>query len=647
MPLVANSSAIQVQLSQRLRSLLFVIVCVVFCVWAFGGAFLSNSLEPTAGLSKLPVTLVDTLSGSEQRVDVPNTWFGGDKPKQRERRYRVRLPAGVDLRDQVLYITAFRQSVTVRLQGRVIARAGNQKIVWLEPYLQPLHIPLESFAEFASKTEPSVVDIEVLASESNSGGLSEVWFGSSPTVAKAQPLYVSAMPVVLHANIGILSALILFLAIDSIRSMESRLRLLLAVPHLFYALCCLPEIHFLSSTTWLKLYQVSINSMVLMWIYVGFYALGLFRSWLSIPIVGLVLMSVPYLFISDYDLLSTWIYQIQNPIMGVLGVFIFLYFGWRLPDSNNQVIHAIFLIAGACLSGAGINDISLNLSDNRELQLLVLPVAAALTSVVLLLWTSLDMLQRNIKISKQQEHLQKLISTRTNALEEARSKLMQHQRYQTLNTMGAAISHEIKNPLASLNTDLSLLDLKLKKIPDIDVPVKRMLRTLKRIDNTVSDLTDFSRRQSIERKVVDLSAWLNQLSVGDEIQTLLSGVSFHLEIFGNVEARIDKELVRRAIVNILNNAVYELRDHAEPEIWLRVHSLDEDKVVISIVDNGDGFKVDDFEALFEPLVSSNDSGLGLGLAIVRDIMLLHLGEVILDSDSHEGGAVVSLVFPKA
>ena len=647
MPSTASTPSVEATFFHRLLSLVFVASCMVLCVYAFGSQIFSADLNSAEGVDKLVVSHITPAASIGSIVAMPDSWSDEASQGASQRHYQVSLPVGAKFQDYALYLSAYRQTVGVYFQDRLIASGGNKKIIWLDPSPKPLIVPLAPFAELASQTGEVIIDIKVWSSETGEGGLAGVWYGSRKAIADAKPFYVSLMTPLLHANIGILSALMLFLAIDSLRSVESRLRLLMVIPHLSYALLCLPEIEFLSTIAWLKLYLVSINSIVLIWIYAGCYALGVYRRWLGASMVIIALVSLPALFINDYQVLKTWIYDIQSPFIGSLGVVIFLYFGWSILDSADRTLHMIMLFAGANLTGAGINDISLNVAGNEELRYLVLPVAVVIVSVVLLVWISLEMLQRNRKISKQQEHMRELFDLRTDALGEAKSKLVQHQRYQALNTMGAAISHEIKNPLAALSNDLALLEMKLKKANSIDAPIERMQRTVQRIDSTITELTDFSRRQTAHKKMVPISEWVGQLSTSAEIQALLGDINFQVAIEPSIEAKIDEGLMRRALVNVLDNAVSALHGSESPEVRMHVQaSEDTSHVEISIFDNGCGLVTDAVEDLFEPLVSGSERGLGLGLAIVRDIMELHLGDVKLRNNTTGAGAVVSLFFPK-
>ena len=636
-------------LYRRLVSVAIVALSVTVSALIFGGINFSTNLLPNPDLTKLEVVQHVEGAVADSVISMPHTWQA-ENPTEgapQTRHYRIELPVTAVFADHEIYISAFRQTIEIHFQGRLLAKAGNKKINWLEPFPQPLRIPLTTFEGFASDKQAMVFDLSVTASVSGSGGLAGVWYGPTDSIGQAQSFFVRFMPTLLLANIGVLTVLIFFLSVDSVLSSESRHRLLLTVPHLMYSLLCLPEIEFLSSLTWLKLYQISINSIVLIWMYIGFYSVGILNRWLAIPIGTILAVSLPYLFFGDFESTCLWVYKIQNPLMGGLGLVVFVYFGWRLPDSENKALHCIFLVAGSLLCGAGINDIPLNLAGNADFRLLVLPVAALFNSLVLVAWATLEMFQRNQQLISQQQRLQKLFATRTHDLEEARSELMQHQRYQVLNTMGSAISHEIKNPLAALNNDLTLLKLNLgNSQSDIPLPIERMQRTLLRIDNTVSDLSDFSRRQSIDKQTIELSKWLNELIADTEITEMLDKSIVHMDIEVDLKANFDPELMRRAIVNVIENSTLAIANQLRGELRLEAYSTDS-HVVISLSDNGPGLNADDIDKLWEPLVSGRNLGLGLGLPIVRDIVHLHFGSVKLDNKHTEDGAIVTFTLPKS
>jgi two-component system, NtrC family, nitrogen regulation sensor histidine kinase NtrY len=115
----------------------------------------------------------------------------------------------------------------------------------------------------------------------------------------------------------------------------------------------------------------------------------------------------------------------------------------------------------------------------------------------------------------------------------------------------------------------------------------------------------------------------------------------------------DGRQISQALTNLLQNAVDAIggRTATEGEILppgeiLVQVSEEEDRVIMTVEDNGKGLPVDERDRLTEPYVTTRAKGTGLGLAIVKKIMEDHGGELLL-ADRQGGGARVSLVIPRS
>jgi nitrogen fixation/metabolism regulation signal transduction histidine kinase len=116
------------------------------------------------------------------------------------------------------------------------------------------------------------------------------------------------------------------------------------------------------------------------------------------------------------------------------------------------------------------------------------------------------------------------------------------------------------------------------------------------------------------------------------------------------EANIDKELMRRVIVNIIRNGI-EAATNAkfEPEIDIKLREKHIEKsssnaLWLSIIDNGPGLTPTQKENLFKPYFTTKSDGTGLGLVIVRKIVQDHNGDITLhDREDGERGTQVDIV----
>ena len=108
------------------------------------------------------------------------------------------------------------------------------------------------------------------------------------------------------------------------------------------------------------------------------------------------------------------------------------------------------------------------------------------------------------------------------------------------------------------------------------------------------------------------------------------------------------ELLRRAIENIVRNAVYHTPENTSVSIAIRHEN---NRITISVSDSGDGVDKDRLKDLFEPFVRINERrqnvkvpGYGLGLAIARQALEIHKGQI--KAYNHEGGGLcIEMEFP--
>jgi signal transduction histidine kinase len=202
--------------------------------------------------------------------------------------------------------------------------------------------------------------------------------------------------------------------------------------------------------------------------------------------------------------------------------------------------------------------------------------------------------------------------------------------------MLAAISHDLRTPIAALRIRAELID-------DNDTR-ERILNTLEEMQRMVEATLAFVREESSEEdtRSVDIAALLE--SICDDMSDLGTDVSFSGP--GKTPYRCRPLALKRALQNLLENAVsYGLRARV-------ALSVTADQLNIVIDDNGPGISEQDRERIFEPFVRLESSrnretgGVGLGLSIARSIIRSHGGDIMLNNRV-EGGLRVSVQLPRA
>jgi two-component system sensor histidine kinase HydH len=205
-------------------------------------------------------------------------------------------------------------------------------------------------------------------------------------------------------------------------------------------------------------------------------------------------------------------------------------------------------------------------------------------------------------------------------------RMRDNERLATLGQLSGFIGHELRNPLAVMETSIHLLK---RRLPVGDERAGRQLQRLREqvslASGIISDLLELARDRPIERLPVDDLAELIRASAGE--------VPAHGEVEIAIELpselpppRIDEKQIRRLLVNLITNACQALEGKSDGRIVVGARR-DADKLLLYVDDNGSGIADEVRYRLFEPLATTRAKGLGLGLALCRRIAEKHDGEI--------------------
>jgi DNA-binding LacI/PurR family transcriptional regulator/signal transduction histidine kinase len=234
-------------------------------------------------------------------------------------------------------------------------------------------------------------------------------------------------------------------------------------------------------------------------------------------------------------------------------------------------------------------------------------------------------------------HLEEMVVERTRELQQAQENLVRQEKLAVLGQLAATVSHELRNPLATLRVSATDLDRKVRSRGlGAERPLDRIQRNISRCDNIISELLDYARMPEPDLQPVDFDEWLNRLL--DE-QTLPPGITLRRNIVSGATLAIDPERFRRVIINLVDNARQAMQGDASEgaERILTIGTeVDSDSVTVTVSDTGPGIPQEMKDRLFEPLVSTKGFGVGLGLSIVKGIVEQHGGEIRIISRAGEG-----------
>jgi two-component system, NtrC family, sensor histidine kinase HydH len=220
--------------------------------------------------------------------------------------------------------------------------------------------------------------------------------------------------------------------------------------------------------------------------------------------------------------------------------------------------------------------------------------------------------------------------------------LSQAARAERLSTFGqlvGSIGHDLRNPLGVIETSLFILRGRIGADERAKKHVERIGEQLGIANGIITNLLDMIRNKPLSREPVSLAAVVGgaveSVTRPPDVAVVLDGLADLPAVDG------DPVQLRQVFVNLIENAVHA----AAPKGEVRVHGVRAaGSVVLSVEDTGPGVDATTRRRLFEPLITTKDKGIGLGLALVKRIAERH-GGTIEYAERAGGGARFVLRLP--
>ena len=208
--------------------------------------------------------------------------------------------------------------------------------------------------------------------------------------------------------------------------------------------------------------------------------------------------------------------------------------------------------------------------------------------------------------------------------------------------MAARIAHEIKNPLASIQTGIQLLETQVADGSTEKAYYDRLLKEIQRVDTILKGLLSYARQETVARKKSNIKAVIERFAHVIQPTMERSDVQFLLEIADYLpEVWLDEYRFEQVLWNVTLNAIQASKPNGK--IICRVHSQKK-HLIIQICDEGVGIPQKTLKQIFDPFFSTKPHGSGLGLAISKRIIEQHGGKLVISSRENKG-TVVSILLP--
>lgn len=222
-------------------------------------------------------------------------------------------------------------------------------------------------------------------------------------------------------------------------------------------------------------------------------------------------------------------------------------------------------------------------------------------------------------------------------LERSAQKLIQSEKESAWREMAKQVAHEIKNPLTPMKLSIQQLERLAKS--DSDDLSERIERTSKTLIEQIDTLTKIANEFSNFAKMPKANE--EKINLVPIIETVIDlyqeemKISFEDNSDGKATIIADKDQMSRVFNNLVKNAIQAIPEDVDGDIQVGVNVSD-DEILVSISDNGAGIPEDKQSKIFVPNFTTKSTGMGLGLAMVKNIVENANGDIWFETKEGEG-----------
>jgi signal transduction histidine kinase len=226
------------------------------------------------------------------------------------------------------------------------------------------------------------------------------------------------------------------------------------------------------------------------------------------------------------------------------------------------------------------------------------------------------------------------------SLRQARAELIRRERIAAIGRIAGSIVHDLRNPLAAIYggaemlVDTALTPEQSRRIAE------NIHRSSKRIQQMLDDLVRVARGGTVDKKPLPLRSVIDSALAALEAVAMQHKVRFEVEVPQELEVMADPSRLHRVFLNLVQNSLDVLPDGGR----VRIRAESEHQwAMVEVVDDGPGIPAEVRGQLFQPFTSHGKKyGLGLGLALARQTVLDHGGDLWASHERNGARFVVRL-----
>ena len=236
-------------------------------------------------------------------------------------------------------------------------------------------------------------------------------------------------------------------------------------------------------------------------------------------------------------------------------------------------------------------------------------------------------------------------------LQALHAELLHVSRLSAMGQMAAMVAHELNQPLTAISNYMEAIGALLDRGGDLPLPrlrtaVEHAGEQAIRAGQIIQRLRGFASRRDTEKRIEPIPPLLREAAALALVGTRQKGIVIKIDNdIADVPVLADKIQIQQVLLNLLRNAAEAVADQEHREIALLTEASD-GEVQISVVDNGPGLPEEVQAKLFQPFVSTKETGMGVGLSICHNIVTAHNGRLWAELNP-DGGTIFRVALPIA
>ena len=224
------------------------------------------------------------------------------------------------------------------------------------------------------------------------------------------------------------------------------------------------------------------------------------------------------------------------------------------------------------------------------------------------------------------------------ALQKAQAELAHATRVATLGELVASIAHETSQPLAAIITNgeasLRWLDRDPPRLDEVRAGLLRLVGEASRASDVVRRLRALASKSASQMELLPMCEVVHEALGLLQRESIRQKVAVHIDCEASVPPVVgDRVQLQQVLINLAINAMQSMAkvDERPRELRVRVARQDDEALLVTVRDSGEGIDATQLDRLFEAFFSTKKEGMGMGLAICRSIIQSHGGRIWVTS----------------